>query len=484
MSDGITLKGEVQVDALRLVRWFFGFESCLSRRDWGLVGYTAWLTALLGLLLGALVLDGTGAGPGPLWPVAALAASALVAERQSVRLSARAEASVSFLPIVLAAVIYGPLAAILVSLGSLLFHFQKPYARWFIWTSSRSLAAGCAGIVAMEVDGAGRHSFAGIVAAVAAATAVEQGGDLLLGSVVAALRGMATREIARVASSVFLAMPLYAPVTALLVYAYREVSPWSVALFLFPGFAAQKLLILYQEQRATAEELAAAMARQEKANLSFATALVATLDARDQYTAGHSAAVAVYARDISRRLDLGDEQQKMAHLCGLVHDIGKVGLQAGLLEKPGPLSLEERRQMEEHPVIGERILAKVTDYSEIAEIVRHHHERIDGEGYPDGLVGDEIPLIARIIAVADAYNAMTSQRPYRDAMPSGIARVRLARGVGSQFDTGVVAAFEAVLSNASEGYRCGRGEDFTFGAPGPQTDPTDRSPRVLDAVAS
>jgi putative nucleotidyltransferase with HDIG domain len=484
MSDGITLKGDFQVDALGIVRWFFGFESRLSRRDWSLVAYTAWLTALLGLLVGAVLLDGGGTGPGPLWPVAALAASALVAERQSVRLSARAEVSVSFLPIVLAAVIYGPLAAIFVSLASLLFHFQKPYARWFIWTSSRSLAAGCAGIVAIEVDGAGTHTFAGVVAAVAAATIVEQGGDLLLGSVVAALRGMPSREIARVASSVFLAIPLYAPVTALLVYAYREVSPWSVALFLFPAFAAQKLLILYQEQRATSEELAVAMARQERANLSFATALVATLDARDQYTAGHSAAVAVYARDIARRLGLTDQQQGLAHLCGLVHDIGKIGLQAGLLEKPGPLSPEERRQMEEHVVIGERILAKVNDYSEIAEIVRHHHERIDGRGYPDSLVGDEIPVIARIIAVADAYNAMTSQRPYREAMPSGVARVRMARGVGTQFDTAVVAAFEAVLVHATEGYRCGRGKDFIFGTHAPQKLPTNRSARVLDAVAS
>src|SRR6266576_6514639 len=134
-------------------------------------------------------------------------------------------------------------------------------------------------------------------------------------------------------------------------------------------------------------------------------------------------------------MGLSDRDQQLVHLCGLVHDIGKVGLPPGLLEKPGALTLEERRQMEEHPVIGQRILAKVDDYSEIAEIVRHHHERIDGQGYPDGLVGDDIPLLSRIIAVADAYNAMTSDRPYRDAMPSRVARLRLAQAVESQFDT-------------------------------------------------
>ena len=111
------------------------------------------------------------------------------------------------------------------------------------------------------------------------------------------------------------------------------------------------------------------------------------------------------------------------------------GLPPGLLEKPGALTLDERRQMQEHSAIGERILAHVDEYSEIATIVRHHHERIDGQGYPDGLVDESIPLVSRIIAVADAYNAMTSDRPYRDAMPSRVARLRLAQAVDSQFDT-------------------------------------------------
>jgi len=312
------------------------------------------------------------------------------------------------------------------------------------------------------LDGPGVHSFGRVAGAVAAATVVEQFGDLLLGSVVARLRGMSMREITRVSSSVFLAVPLYAPVTALLVYAYREIEPWSVALFLFPAFAAQKLFLLYREQRATTEELAVAIERQEKANVSFATALVATLDARDRYTAGHSAAVAIYARDIAARIGLSEKEQLLAHLCGLVHDIGKVGLSPGLLEKPSPLTLEERRQMEQHPVIGERILANVEDYAEIASIVRHHHERVDGGGYPDRLVGEQIPLLSRIIAVADAYNAMTSQRPYRDAMPSQVARLRMAQAVESQFDTSVVAAFEAVLVGATNAYRAGSHSEFAF----------------------
>lgn len=116
--------------------------------------------------------------------------------------------------------------------------------------------------------------------------------------------------------------------------------------------------------------------------------------------------------------------------------------------------------MQEHSAIGERILREVDTYSTIAEIVRHHHERVDGEGYPDGLTCADIPQLSRIIAVADAYNAMTSNRPYRDAMPSRVARLRLAQAVETQFDTSVVAAFEAILAGASEDYRMAKQAQF------------------------
>ena len=259
---------------------------------------------------------------------------------------------------------------------------------------------------------------------------------------------------------VFSSVSFYTPVVVLLVYSYREVSPWSLLFFFGPAFAVHTLYRLYREQQEATGELTNVNARLERANISFASALVAALDARDRYTAGHSAAVAVYARDIAARLQLSEEQQQLAHLCGLVHDIGKVGLPPGILEKPGALTLEERRMMEEHSVIGERILANVEDYAEIAKIVRHHHERMDGNGYPDAIPGDEIPLISRIIAVADAYNAMTSGRPYRDAMPTRVARFRLAQAASTQFDTTIVAAFEAILAGSKESYLSGLSADF------------------------
>ncbi len=116
--------------------------------------------------------------------------------------------------------------------------------------------------------------------------------------------------------------------------------------------------------------------------------------------------------------------------------------------------------MQGHPAIGQTILANVDGYSEIARIVRHHHERVDGNGYPDSLADASIPLLSRIIAVADSYNAMTSDRPYREAMPSRVARLRLAQAVESQFDTTVVAAFEAILASSSDAYRSGTSSEF------------------------
>jgi putative nucleotidyltransferase with HDIG domain len=301
-----------------------------------------------------------------------------------------------------------------------------------------------------------------MVAAATAAALTAEVVDAGLTSCTYALRGLgrwsdATRDLVPVIAA---SVPFYGPVVAVLALAYQDVSPWTLPLFFAPALAAQRWFLMYQEQRRLADDLQSANERLRAANLSFAKGLIATLDARDRYTAGHSAAVAIYARDIAARMSLDDEQCELAHLCGLVHDIGKIGLPAGLLEKPGALTLDERRVMQSHSEIGERILANVDTYAEIAAIVRHHHERIDGQGYPDGLRGEDTPLLARIIAVADAYNAMTSDRPYRDAMPSRVARLRLAQAVESQFDTTVVAAFEAILAGATEMYRLAQGTEF------------------------
>jgi putative nucleotidyltransferase with HDIG domain len=397
---------------------------------------------------------------GPALGLIGLCLVALIAERQSIHVTSYAQVSVSGLPLLFAAVVYGPFEAMLVGACAMLGDFGRPRTRWVIWTASRALVGAIAALAAAAIPNS-NAAFGTLALAVAVAAVTEASTDIGLATVTAWLRRKSPIETLRTMGILaFSAVPLYAPVIAVLAYAYVAFSPWTALLFFVPAVAAQRLFVLYQEQRQLAHDLAAANDRLEGAGLSFATALVAALDARDQYTAGHSACVAVYAKDIAARLGLSEEEQHTAHLAGLVHDIGKVGLPAGLLEKPGPLTLEERRIMEEHSTIGERILSNVDGYAEIAKIVRHHHERIDGQGYPDRIPAQDAPLISRIIAVADAYDAMTSGRPYRDAMPSRVARMRLAAAVGTQFDTTVVAAFEAILATADDDYLTGAREDF------------------------
>ena len=396
----------------------------------------------------------------PWWALLVLGVVAAVAERQRVGVTERQQMSVSFLPLVFSAVAFGPLGGFAVGAISNTWDLREDLLKWGVYTPIRGLTAASAGFAAWMIvpgpAGFGSCLFASLVASV---VDIATEGSLV-GMTAWVRRGNVAEVLANISSVSLLTVPLYVPVLALFVYGYHVYSLWLVLVFFVPALAAQRLLNLYQQEKVVTRDLEAANERLRRASLSFATALVATLDARDQYTAGHSAAVAIYARDIAERMGLPVEEQDLVHLCGLVHDIGKIGLPAGLLEKPGPLTLEERRQMEQHSEIGERILRNVDDYSEIAEVVRAHHERIDGMGYPDGRPGHEIPLLARIIGVADAYDAMTSDRPYRDALPSRVARMRLAQAVGTQFDTGVVAAFEAILATADDNYRSGRGASF------------------------
>jgi putative nucleotidyltransferase with HDIG domain len=425
--------------------------------------YAVGLVSVLGALVFALIWFGVSP-EAPVWMLAVLGSVAFIAEKQAVHISPNMQTSVSVLPILFAAVAFGPFEAMIVGACGLATDFGRPYTRWVIWTAIRSLAGGIAGVVALVLI-AGTGSFGVTLVAVAAAALAEAATDLCLTSLTAIVRRNGSFDAVRLLTRYLAAtVPLYTPVIAVLTYAYQVLSPWTVLLFFVPALAAHRFLILYQEQRRLAHDLASANESLERAGLSFASALVSALDARDRYTAGHSAAVAIYARDIAARLGLSGDEQQLAHLCGLLHDIGKVGLPLGILEKTGALSLDERRTMQEHSVIGERILANVETYGDIARIVRHHHERVDGNGYPDRLHDDDIPMVSRIIAVADAYNAMTSGRPYRDAMPSRVARLRLAQGAGAQFDTSVVAAFEAILTQASEPYRLGARADFAVEA--------------------
>jgi putative nucleotidyltransferase with HDIG domain len=191
--------------------------------------------------------------------------------------------------------------------------------------------------------------------------------------------------------------------------------------------------------------IAEAEAQTQAAYTGAIRALAAALDARDPYTAGHSERVSVVSVAIGRQLGLADETVEIVRLGALLHDIGKIGVPDDVLRKPGPLTAAEYDSIKQHPVLGALILRSVPFLAQHLPIVELHHERPDGRGYPYGLRGDDIPLAARIVHVADAYDAMTSARAYRHARPAGDALRELWRCAGTEFHADVVGALAAAL---------------------------------------
>ena len=179
-------------------------------------------------------------------------------------------------------------------------------------------------------------------------------------------------------------------------------------------------------------------------------ALVSAIDAKDGYTCGHSERVALYARRLGKLIGYDDSNLEQIYLCGLLHDVGKIGISDSVLNKPAPLNEEEHRQVMRHPDEGWNILNELPQLSGILPGVVHHHERVDGAGYPDGLKGDEIPMDGRILAVVDAFDAMTSDRAYRAGMPVEAAVEILQSGAGEQWDADLVRVFAANIDGFVE----------------------------------
>jgi HD-GYP domain-containing protein (c-di-GMP phosphodiesterase class II) len=177
--------------------------------------------------------------------------------------------------------------------------------------------------------------------------------------------------------------------------------------------------------------------------VGLARSLTAAIDAKDSYTYGHSERVARIAVELGRQLGLQEEELSDVFLAGLLHDIGKIGIRDAVLSKTDPLTPEEFEHIKQHVTIGYTILQDLRPISHLLPGVRNHHERYDGKGYPDGLKGEAIPLLARILAVADSFDAMTTNRPYRDSMPVQRVEQILTDGMGTQWDKRVVEAFQA-----------------------------------------
>lgn len=221
------------------------------------------------------------------------------------------------------------------------------------------------------------------------------------------------------------------------------------------------IIQLVRLQRNLSEEVELKTQENENLSLRIVQTLAEAIDAKDTYTNGHSSRVADYAREIVRRFGYSRKQQDGIYMMGLLHDVGKIGVPDSVINKPSRLTDEEYAIIKTHPVLGERILRNIKERPELAVGAHWHHERYDGRGYPDGLLGDAIPEEARIIAVADAYDAMTSTRSYRGILSQERVRDEIEKGRGTQFDPVFADIMLQIISEDTE-YRLrenGRNED-------------------------
>ncbi len=236
------------------------------------------------------------------------------------------------------------------------------------------------------------------------------------------------------------------PFSAALVRISRSRGNWLAALSFHPRrrFEAVdlKLMLLARRQLLNHRQQSQVYEKLKDSLFGLVRCLTAAIDAKDPYTWGHSERVARMAVRLARQMDMPPAVQSDLYLAGLLHDVGKIGVRDDVLQKPGRLTPEEMTHIQEHPVIGDRLVGHVRPLQHLRPGVRNHHERWDGRGYPDGLVGEEIPLQARVLAVADSCDAMMHTRPYRAALPTERIEEIMREGAGTQWDPHVVAAFQ------------------------------------------
>lgn len=219
-----------------------------------------------------------------------------------------------------------------------------------------------------------------------------------------------------------------------------------------------RLLTILADQAAITLENSDLYENLQQFYLEMVQTLARTIDAKDSYTHEHADRARYYARAVAKELHLPEQIVRHIEYAALMHDIGKIGIEKKILHKPGKLTQEEMEIIKKHPAIGNKIIAPVAFLAPVAPMVLYHQEWFNGQGYPDGLVGEEIPLGARIVAIIDAFDAMTSDRPYRKALPIKHAINELREFTGTQFDPHVVEAFIKVLEKEAEAQAGSRGK--------------------------
>jgi uncharacterized membrane protein len=360
-------------------------------------------------------------------------AAASASERWAVASSIEGTMSLSLTVTFAAAILFGPAFAGLVGIGGIvvadLIVSHKHWTRVLFNASQMAVSATLTGIAFDRLATTGSLSLSrdALAVVVSAAVFLVVNDTLVTGVISLSGRSFLHEWTASFREMGILYVSM-APLGALLAFAYED-SRWNLLYFPF------LILVIY-----TGFKL---YSRLQGETDNALVLLADTVDKRDEYTYAHSVRVAQYAGAIARRLSLPPKEIDLIVSAARVHDLGKIATDNRILYKQASLTDEERLAIVAHPADGSELAGQFSMYRKGREYIRHHHERWDGRGYPDGLAGTQIPLGARIIAVADAFDAMTSDRPYREALPQEIALAELRRGAGRQFDPDLVEAFIA-----------------------------------------
>ena len=392
-----------------------------------------------------------------IWGFALFIVLAVVAERYPVRVGSGIEVSASFLAYFLSAAMLGPLASFMVAIIGQLSVFRRgEWSRLACFASSMGIASGFTALAYWTI-----HTWFGatplwfVVGGVAAGVVFQLVNYGVFVPVGQLRRGLGPIAVWQDGFQPFVPFHFFFLAISLgLIYIYNlSQSALAFTLFFLPVIGLIYAFRSYSSERELARRL-------ERFSLQMAASMITALDLKDNYTAQHSAAVAQYSLDIARALKLSDRDCNLAHLAGLLHDLGKISVPDDVLNATGKLDASEWALIETHCQAGQKILGNMTEFDELSQIVLHHHERFDGKGYPLGVSGEAIPLISRIVCVADSYSAMVSDRPYRARLSTEFARSEVAKMRGTQFDPEIATIFVKVLEEHDERYRRAELDDF------------------------
>jgi putative nucleotidyltransferase with HDIG domain len=406
---------------------------------------------LLGLI--AFALSDLGPLARPL--TAILASIAITAELIAARYAAQLALSGAFLAGMLAMGFLGPAPAFAIGALTYCVVWVVDRYRW------RALLINLAGAATPTIGAAYlfqaldlHHEGVAFVAALMAAAALTIAANILLvPPLMAVLDGQPVLRTLRAAASLLPTVAVNIAIVGVVaeIYAQSGLAALVFVLLAVVAFTYMARLVIVARERT-----------REYASLSWGvlSGLVRTLDERDSRAARHCAAVAQFSRDLAKQLGRSNREQELAHTAGLLHDIGKFALSDRVMERGGVLTDADWRGIRRHPDIGAELLRDIGVYGPVSEIVRAHHERVDGRGYPRGLKGHEIPDIARMVAVAEVYDTLTAPDTYRTPMNSFEALNELRRVAGRQLDAKYVEAFAALLAGRGTDYRHADEADF------------------------